>query len=621
MAPFLKPLFWMLHFPGHTLNRGRSFCIGLLFAAGAASPLAAAPVISEFMASNSKTLSDGDGESSDWIEIHNPDTDALDLVGWHLTDSAADLPLLQYFIEEPDARYLERNGLDPEGAYYKMQSPLTSAAVYPEYFPGFNPDGGAGAKKRTRENEDHRDLQEIVSGTASGNSTRKEFLSDNFDVPQIINYMAASVLFQDWDRYPKNHFMYRDTEGTGLWQMHPWDADLSGGYAGWMTDQINAAHPTMSHPLYGEGSYPGVYDLMHTEVDADKAKWGMPFGTRQNLRQSIDALLNNYLTGWRIEDGIRFEFAPGTVIPSNSSAYLTPSVSGFQSRSVSPRGRQGLLVLGEYRGQLSSRGETVTLIRNNGTVADTLTDPGDPSPAQNDLRISEIHFAPAGPNASDFEFLELVNVGAAPLDLTGARFTDGITYNFPEGTELLPGGRLILASNPAAFALRHPTVEVTVLGPWDGKLDNAGETIELVDSSNETVLRFTYNDRWYRAAERLGHSLVIRDLPGTPYDQWGERASWALSERPEGTPGLADASFAIDYDAWSYHQFTELAVSPEVSDDLRRWSAAAQGQLSEFPNGDGSANLVLTIPATFEKGSTESRYPFTRTNSPPLSQP
>jgi hypothetical protein len=46
------------------------------------------PVISEFMASNSRTLADDDGAFSDWIEIHNPTGAALDLTGWYLTDSA-----------------------------------------------------------------------------------------------------------------------------------------------------------------------------------------------------------------------------------------------------------------------------------------------------------------------------------------------------------------------------------------------------------------------------------------------------------------------------------------------------------------------------------------------------
>jgi len=45
-------------------------------------------VISEFMASNDKKLDDEDDESSDWVEIHNPTEEAINLGGWYLTDSA-----------------------------------------------------------------------------------------------------------------------------------------------------------------------------------------------------------------------------------------------------------------------------------------------------------------------------------------------------------------------------------------------------------------------------------------------------------------------------------------------------------------------------------------------------
>ncbi|RYD37240.1 MAG: hypothetical protein EOP86_03960, partial [Verrucomicrobiaceae bacterium] len=49
--------------------------------------LRAAPVISEFLASNPGTDTDAFGESSDWIEIHNPDATAVNLGGWSLTDN------------------------------------------------------------------------------------------------------------------------------------------------------------------------------------------------------------------------------------------------------------------------------------------------------------------------------------------------------------------------------------------------------------------------------------------------------------------------------------------------------------------------------------------------------
>src|SRR5688500_11812777 len=47
--------------------------------------LAGTPIISEFMASNSLTR-DVDGDTSDWIEIHNPLASPLSLDGYYLSD-------------------------------------------------------------------------------------------------------------------------------------------------------------------------------------------------------------------------------------------------------------------------------------------------------------------------------------------------------------------------------------------------------------------------------------------------------------------------------------------------------------------------------------------------------
>jgi hypothetical protein len=51
-----------------------------------ASTRALDPVITEFMADNEDTLSDTDGDHTDWIEIHNPNPTAVLLSGWYLTD-------------------------------------------------------------------------------------------------------------------------------------------------------------------------------------------------------------------------------------------------------------------------------------------------------------------------------------------------------------------------------------------------------------------------------------------------------------------------------------------------------------------------------------------------------
>ena len=52
--------------------------------------LANQPLITEFVASNGSFV-DGRGLTPDWIEIHNPTSQAINLAGWHLTDEADNL--------------------------------------------------------------------------------------------------------------------------------------------------------------------------------------------------------------------------------------------------------------------------------------------------------------------------------------------------------------------------------------------------------------------------------------------------------------------------------------------------------------------------------------------------
>lgn len=66
-----------------------SFVITFAITFGFSIPKAsAAPVIVEFMASNDSSLYDEDGQSSDWIEIFNPDPTSVDISGWFLTNDS-----------------------------------------------------------------------------------------------------------------------------------------------------------------------------------------------------------------------------------------------------------------------------------------------------------------------------------------------------------------------------------------------------------------------------------------------------------------------------------------------------------------------------------------------------
>jgi hypothetical protein len=76
------------------------------------------------------------------------------------------------------------------------------------------------------------------------------------------------------------------------------------------------------------------------------------------------------------------------------------------------------------------------------------------------LRITEIMYDPA--DGSAYEYLELQNIGASTLDLGGVRFTNGLDYTFPAGTQLPPGAFIVVCRDRAAFLARYPDAAGTL---------------------------------------------------------------------------------------------------------------------------------------------------------------
>ena len=252
------------------------------------------------------------------------------------------------------------------------------------------------------------------------------------------------------------------------------------------------------------------------------------------------------ITGWKIEGGIYFTFAPGTVMPSNGVAYVSPNTRAFRARTTGPRGGQGLFVLGPYKGQLSARGETLTVKNTLGLTLNTFSYSGTPSPAQQFLRVSEIMFNPSAlsgnPTVPDeFEYIELRNISTnVTLSLLGVRLTNGIDFSFTGSavTNLLPGARALVVKNSSAFTTRYGG-GLPVAGQYVGNLDNDGERIQLLDSNNEEILDFSYDDDWYPITDGLGFSLVIVNEAAEP-DAWDQKSQWRPSGALGGSPGSTE---------------------------------------------------------------------------------
>lgn len=182
-------------------------------------------------------------------------------------------------------------------------------------------------------------------------------------------------------------------------------------------------------------------------------------------------------------------------------------------------------------------------------------------------------------DASDFEFLELINIGEEALDLSGARFHDGVDFQFPDNILLQAGQRIVVAGRVESFELRYGA-GVFVAGEFQGNLDNAGETVRLRDPSGENVLVFAYEEDWHAEAISQGCSLEVLDPRNGEYEIKQAR-QWTASRSVHGTPGTDGAEDGLTYEAWTAIEFSEI----EIAEGL------ITGPDSD-PDLDGIVNLI-----------------------------
>ena len=139
------------------------------------------------------------------------------------------------FVEDPDDRWLERLGLDPEAPLYKMYDNLSSVNA---------------AEKKNRKWEDKSDLQALINGLGQTGQALRNFLYDNINIAAMVNFHVGLTIIADMDCCHKNYYAYRDVNGTLEWWYLPWDVDLSFG-RNWIKSKTyfdDTMHP--DNPLF-----------------------------------------------------------------------------------------------------------------------------------------------------------------------------------------------------------------------------------------------------------------------------------------------------------------------------------------------------------------------------------
>lgn len=201
--------------------------------------------------------------------------------------------------------------------------------------------------------------------------------------------------------------------------------------------------------------------------------------------------------------------------------------------------------------------------------------------------VSEIHYHPAGDG--DGEFLELLNVSVAAVNLRGATFSNGITFTFPDNRDTLlgPGQRLVLVDSEYTFQLIQGW-SAPLGGIYSGNLSNGGEKITLTSGDRTlTIFDLTYGttDPWPVAADGTGRSLVLI-APRVGQDL-SDPATWRPSRTVHGNPNTTDAV-----------PFSGIAERDLDGDGIPAFMEFALGTSDLIPNTGNFPPLPVRNPIT-----------------------
>jgi len=272
------------------------------------------------------------------------------------------------------------------------------------------------------------------------------------------------------------------------------------------------------------------------------------------------------LGGWWLTDDFgtpeKYRVPAGTTLAPGAFMVFTeeqfrPGGAGADGFSLSALGDSVYLFSADAAGELTgyhhgfnfagafngvSFGRLVTTDGRQHFVPQTGRTPGaaNAAPVIGPLVITEIHYEPApvgGANNVADEFIEVRNALLTPLRLADPahptnrwELRDGIEFKFPDITLPAGGFALVVGFDPlvgstlAGFRTRFGVpAEVPVLGPWTGTLNNAGETLRLVqpdepvsppaDNAGEVpfveaeVIRYRPEAPWPTGAAATGSSL------------------------------------------------------------------------------------------------------------------
>lgn len=363
-------------------------------------------------------------------------------------------------VEEAQSEYLERVGLDPDGALYKMGNGFNSTTFEVE--------------KKTRKDEDRSDLQELINTSSMTSLQADIWIKDNLDLADWVNYFAIQTLIANRDYGQKNQYLYRDTNNTELWSILPWDVDLSFGH------QWNPSENYFDDDLiWNDGAfvYMGGNHLMDRLMT--QAQFQQMYSRR--LRSLMDEFYGpagqNIASSDVVEriNNLMAEIGADALIDRN--AWGTAAGMGFETPA-----------------QAVARVQADFLAKRK-TYVNSLSWVPAAQVATPNITFGTVEYNPGGGNQGQ-EYIALFNNSATAVDISGWTISGEVDYTFKGGTVIPAATTYYLVADVTEFQARatgpRGGQRLYIQGNYGGELNDSYGSLTLKTKADTTVATMSY---------------------------------------------------------------------------------------------------------------------------------
>lgn len=366
------------------------------------------------------------------------------------------------FVEQGDSEYLERLGLDPDGALYKVNNNLedpNSTVINVE--------------KKTRLYEDRSDLQEVVDADDLTGSAAANWDYDNLDTADLVNYLAVQAVIANGDFGHKNQYLYRDSNETELWRFLPWDTDLSFGHR-WRAE---ISPPYFDDVLFTNTSvFFGFNDIIQRQYQNTNFR-EMYFRRIRTLTDHFYGATGEPVSaGWVYQQfDQQRDLVADEAILDTAEWGIHPNFSHTPDQAVDQ-------ILNEFIPQRRNYLTGLSYI------------PGGQA-ASLDVQLVALPFA-AGDGPVEEEYFVLRNDENTAVDISGWSVAGSLTHTFRPGTVIPAGESLYVVSDVQGFLNRttgpRGGQSLIIQGNYQGELSRFGGDLALMDAAQNPVSQLNY---------------------------------------------------------------------------------------------------------------------------------